>query len=171
MAGRLQSTNLRRWRVRAMQQRFSRILKLKFILTKYYWTCKITAGTVYMMDAPPPYPGIINPQGTTVAGVDIGQAYPQQPGMYPQQQGAYPQQQGMYQQPGMYPQQGMYQQPQGMYQQQQPQGMYPQQPGMYAQQGYANGNPDFAPPPYNYNPGQQNGANGYPPSTGNKKLD
>jgi len=125
------------------------------------------AGTVYMSDAPPPYPGISVPQNQGFQQPGFQQQGFQQPGFQqpgfqqqsPENQGFYPPQQNGFHgaQPAAYPQQQMY--PQQPYSQP---GMYPQQasaaPGYFppGQNGfaYANGTqafvPTSAPPPYDF---------------------
>ncbi|XP_018326254.1 WW domain-binding protein 2 isoform X2 [Agrilus planipennis] len=98
------------------------------------------SNTVFMSDAPPPYPGVIGfqtpPQQGNYPPPQQG-GYPSQQGSYPPQQGSYPPQQGGYppQQGGYPPQQGGYLAQQGGYPPQQ--GGYPPQQGGYPpQNGY-----------------------------------
>ncbi|KAF5293595.1 hypothetical protein FQA39_LY03080 [Lamprigera yunnana] len=89
------------------------------------------SNSVFMTDAPPPYPGInsayLPPPGY---GAAQGGSYPPQGGGFPPQQGGYPPQHGGYppQQGGYPPQQGGYPPQQG--------GFPPQQGGNYPQQGF-----------------------------------
>src|SRR5271154_3058466 len=130
------------------------------------------AGTVYMTEAPPPYPGMggelgMQQQSPLTQGFIQPQS-PINPGFMPQQQqnGFMPQQQQngfmpQQQQNGFMPQQqnGYYAPQQAAYPQQQ---AYPQQPmaatGIYPQQG--------APAPGFYPPGQ----NGFAYANGNQAF-